>query len=163
MTTPAQPTPFNIFKLVTAIFACVFIGSIGGFFTAGEIDTWYTTLNKPALNPPNWIFGPVWTVLYILMGISLYIYWVAPYSGSKRTGFLVFFIQLGINFLWSLFFFKLHSPLLALVDIMLLIGFILTTMFFFGRVKLRSAWILIPYLAWVCFATYLNLSILQLN
>jgi benzodiazapine receptor len=163
MTTPNQPTPLNIVKLVASIFVCVFIGSIGGYFTAGEIDTWYSTLIKPELNPPNWIFGPVWTVLYILMGISLYLYWVTPYSGNKRTGFIVFFIQLAVNFLWSMFFFKFHSPLLALVDIMLLIGFILTTIFFFGRVKWSSAWILFPYLAWVCFATYLNLSILQLN
>ncbi|HAE14743.1 MAG: tryptophan-rich sensory protein [Chitinophagales bacterium] len=153
----------QLWKLVLSVLLCITIGAIGGFFTSGEIDTWYAALEKPPLNPPDWIFAPVWTTLYILMGISLALYWSAEYGNSKRTGFMVFLIQLGLNLLWSLLFFKLHSPLLALIDIVCLIGFILTNMYFFARVSRQSALLLLPYLAWVSFATYLNLSVLQLN
>lgn len=150
-------------QLLLSVFLTVIVGSISGFFTAGEIDTWYAALNKPALNPPNWIFGPVWTFLYILIGVALYFYLVTPANGSKRQGYQFFGIQLLLNFLWSFFFFNLHSPLLALVDIFLLIAAILVTMFYFGKVRMLAASLMIPYLAWVCFATYLNLGILRLN
>ena len=150
-------------QLLLSVFLTVIVGSISGFFTAGEIDTWYATLEKPALNPPNWIFGPVWTFLYILIGVALYFYLVTPSSNSKRMGYQFFAIQLLLNFLWSLFFFKMQSPLLALVDIFLLIADIVVTMFYFGKVRMLAALLMIPYLAWVCFATYLNLGILRLN
>lgn len=150
-------------QLLLSVFLTVIVGSISGFFTAGEIDTWYATLEKPALNPPNWIFGPVWTFLYILIGVAFYFYLVTPSAHSKRMGYQFFAIQLLLNFLWSLFFFKMQSPLLALVDIFLLIAAIVVTIFLFGKVRMLAALLMIPYLAWVCFATYLNLGILRLN
>ncbi len=153
----------NIWKLLLSIFICVGIGSLSGFFTGGEIDTWYALQNKPDINPPNWLFAPVWTFLYILMGLSLYFFWNQKSIHKKTNGFIFFFIQLALNFIWSLLFFKLHSPLSAFIDIIFLILTIAVTMYFFFRVSSKSSFLLIPYLVWVCFATYLNFMIMTLN
>ena len=108
------------------------VGSIGGFATQTSIDTWYSTLAKPSWNPPNWVFAPVWTLLYIMMGIAAWLVW----RTRDRIGpaMLLFFAQLGFNLLWSLVFFGLRSPGLALVEVVFLVGSVLLTMLaFFGR------------------------------
>ena len=153
----------QISKLIISIFICVIAGSISGFFTVGEIENWYTTIQKPSLTPPDWVFGPVWTLLYILMGVAFYFFWSTKTEKSKKTGFAFFFTQLLLNFLWSFFFFNLHNPILALIDIVLLIIAILGTMYLFFKVSANAVYLLIPYLLWVCFATWLNYQIIVMN
>lgn len=153
----------KISRLIVSIFLCIIVGSISGFFTAGEIDAWYADLIKPALNPPNWVFGPVWTLLYIMMGIALYYYWNTASDVRKRNGYIAFFIQLTLNFFWSFFFFKMHAPAIALIEICILIVAIITTMVYFSKVSANAVLLLVPYLLWVCFATWLNYQIMALN
>ena len=113
----------NIFKLIISILLCQLVGIIGSFFTATSVSTWYTALNKPSFNPPNWIFSPVWITLYLLMGISLYIAW-SKKSRYKKTAIVFFGVQLALNLLWSVIFFGLQAPLYAVIEITLLWFFI---------------------------------------
>lgn len=157
-------TKFKIIPLLFSVGICFLAAALGSAFTTGAIDTWYATLNKPFFNPPNWVFGPVWTLLYLLMGISLYLIWITKTDKkTKRQALTFFFIQLGLNALWSILFFGLKSPSAALVGIIVLLIAICLTIRNFLRVSKLAAWLLIPYLAWVSFATILNLSILLLN
>jgi len=139
-------------------------GVVGSFATISSIPTWYAGLIKPPLTPPNWVFGPVWTTLFILMGIALYLV-VREGTGKKpvRQGMVVFSAQLTVNVLWSIGFFGLHSPILGLILILVLIALIIATIYYFYRVSRTSAVLLVPYLAWVCIATYLNAMIVVLN
>ncbi len=125
---------------------------------------WYETLVKPSFWPPNWIFGPVWTVLYALMGVSAYIIWS---QGTKKRAVKIaltyFFIQLACNFLWSILFFGLRSPIMGLVDILILWFFIAKTMHAFEKLSRPAAYLLVPYFLWVSFATVLNAVIVILN
>ena len=145
-------------KLILSILFCLFVGFAGSLATTPSIPTWYATLNKPFFSPPNWLFGPVWTLLYIFMGISLYLIWSKP----KKLK-IIFFTQLFLNFLWSLIFFGLHQPLLAFLEIIALWYFI----FFYIRqallVSRLAAYLFYPYLAWVSFASILNLAVALLN
>lgn len=150
----------KLLKLFLSIFLCIGVGFTSSVFTISSISGWYSTLNKPSFNPPNWIFGPVWTTLYILMGISLFLVWSKKKS---KKNYNYFFIQLGLNFFWSLIFFGLHLPLLAFVEIILLWISILYTIFEFKKISPWSAYLLYPYLAWVSFASILNLSVAILN
>jgi tryptophan-rich sensory protein len=140
------------------------IGGIGSFFTLGSIPGWYAGLNKPAINPPGWIFGPVWTLLYILMGISLYL---VLREGTERPpvrqAVILFIAQLALNLLWSIVFFGLHAIAAALVVLLLLIVLIAATAISFRRISASAAWLLVPYLAWCCFAALLNAQIWWLN
>lgn len=143
------------------ILLCLAVGSIGGFATQHSIDTWYVNLNKPSWNPPNWVFAPVWTLLYIMMGTAAWLVW----RTKDRIGpaMLLFFAQLGFNLLWSLVFFGLRSPGWALVEVVFLVGSVALTMLaFFGR-QATAGWLFVPYLAWVSFAAILNLAIWWLN
>jgi len=151
----------KIIKLVFSMAICLLAGFIGSVFTTPSIATWYASLNKPAFNPPNWIFGPVWTALYILMGISLCLFWDRK-TKSKKS-YAIFSIQLGLNILWSIIFFALHSPFLAFIEIILLWIAILLTILNFHKVSKTAAYLLIPYICWVSFASVLNLFILLLN
>lgn len=144
-------------KLIFSIGLCLGAGVLGSFFTVSSIATWYQTLNKPFFSPPNWIFGPVWTILYILMGISLYLVW------EKKKVPAVFWIQLILNALWSIIFFGMRNPTLALMDIVALWITIILTMKAFYKINKIAAYLLIPYLVWVSFATILNLIIVLLN
>ena len=139
------------------------IGGLSGFLTASEISGWYETLQKPSFNPPNYIFGPVWTALYLLMGISLLMVWNTGTTARKRKALLAFVIQLTLNFLWSILFFRMHRVDLALADIVLLWIAILSMMVYFYGVRKIAAFLQIPYLLWVTFATALNTAILLLN
>jgi benzodiazapine receptor len=154
----------NILKLILCIGVCQLAGVIGSFYTMDSIPTWYAALNKPALNPPNWIFGPVWITLYTLMGISLYIVWKKGMeTPGVKSGMVIFFIQLIFNTAWSIVFFGSHNIFGALIVIIILWLMILLTIVFFHRLSSISAYLLIPYILWVSFAAYLNYSIYVLN
>jgi tryptophan-rich sensory protein len=155
--------PNIFFKLVIAIVVSELAGIIGSFFTVSAIPTWYATLAKPALNPPSWIFGPVWTTLYALMGISLFLIWKNQTKTSKKTAYCLFYIQLILNAIWSVIFFYYHNIGGALVDIIFLWFAILATIVLFAKISRSAAWLLVPYILWVSFAIYLNYTILTLN
>lgn len=153
----------NFLKLIGSIFICYLPGIIGGFFTANNLYPWYGTLVKPSFNPPSWVFSPVWTTLYTLMGISLFLVLKSKYSPDKRQGLIFFAIQLFLNGLWSIVFFGLHQILWAFIVIILLLLFITLSIWKFYSVSKPAAYILIPYLLWVSFASVLNFSLYQLN
>lgn len=150
-------------KLSFSILICLIAGFIGSFFTTPSITTWYVTLNKPIINPPNWLFAPVWTTLYILMGIALFLVWVKKDKEQIKLAFILFFTQLTLNSLWSILFFGLKSPFLALLEIIVLWLFILLTIIKFFKIRKLAGWLMIPYLIWVSFAGILNFLIFQLN
>ncbi len=154
----------NIFKLVIAIAIPLIVGSTSGFFTITGVESWYQTIQKPSWNPPSWIFGPVWTSLYIMMGIALFLIWKSPLSSDiKRTAILLFAIQLVLNFFWSFIFFYQHQIGWALVEIIALWLLILLTIFAFAKINTTAAWLLVPYISWVSFASILNFTIWKLN
>lgn len=154
----------NVYRFIAAVVICELAGAIGSLFTSPAIPTWYIDLVKPSFNPPVWLFGPVWTVLYFLMGISLFIVWRAGIKGTEVFRPVFFFaIQLILNVLWSYLFFGLKSPLAALYGITVLWIAILITIFQFFRIKKVAAYLLIPYILLVSFAALLNYSIWQLN
>lgn len=139
-------------------------GLLGSLFTQTGVDSWYANLIKPEFNPPNWIFGPVWTILYILMGISLYLIWDKGLKKKElRFAFGIFILQLLFNAWWSILFFGLQNPKLAFCEIVFLWFLIVFVIYLFSNIKKLAAWLLIPYLLWVSFATVLNYSIWVLN
>lgn len=151
-------------RIITAVVVSELIGIAATPFTLAAIPVWYQSLNKPFLSPPNWIFGPVWTVLYALMGIAAGLIWQKGLKNKKVKKALIYFImQLFFNFLWSLIFFGMRLPVLALIDILVLFAYIVITMLEFQRVSKPAAYLMIPYLFWVVFATYLNFSIVMFN
>jgi tryptophan-rich sensory protein len=156
----------NIFKLVIAIGVAEVAGFIGTFFTAPAIQSrWYASLAKPQLSPPNWVFGPVWTTLFALMGVALWLVWIDRSAAPKarRRAVAIFFVQLALNALWSMIFFGFRSPGGATVEIILLWLAILATMVTLAKISKPAAWLLVPYILWVSFAVYLNFSIWMLN
>ena len=139
-------------------------GAVIGILTMSGVTDWYRTLNKPWFTPPDYVFGPVWTVLYILMGISLYLVLSQGWENETvKTGSILFGAQLGVNLLWSLIFFGLHSPPAALACIVVLLALIIATIMTFYRVSKPAAVLLVPYLIWVCIATALNAGVVFLN
>jgi benzodiazapine receptor len=153
----------NTQKLIISIISTVGLGSLGGIFTIAEIPTWYAGLNKPSFNPPNWIFGPMWTTLYVLMGISFYLIWKRPISLERSLAIRLFIIQFILNFCWSILFFSMHQIGRAFAEIITMWVFILLTIIQFRKLSPTAAALLIPYLLWVSFASILNGSIWQLN
>lgn len=154
----------NAPKLIISIAICEVVGIIGSVFTVSSVETWYAFLNKPEFSPPNWVFGPVWTILYALMGVSLYLIWNRGLKSSQTKNALkIFFVQLTFNFFWSIAFFGLHNPLLALIVIILLWASILYTILLFNKISQIAALLLLPYILWVSFAVLLNLFIVLLN
>lgn len=154
----------KILKILLLVIVCVTVGYLSGMVTRDSITTWYPTLEKPIFNPPNWIFGPVWTLLYIMMGVAAGLVWTSNSDEKIKQKTLGFFaIQFGLNALWSYLFFGLHNPLLALVEIILLWLMIFETYNLFKRIDKIAGYLFIPYLAWVSFATVLNASIWWLN
>lgn len=154
----------KISTLGLCILGCQLAGILGSVFTVTAIQSWYVTLNKPFFSPPNWVFGPVWTLLYFCMGISLYLLWQ---QGAKkkhvRSALQVFFAQLFVNFLWSPVFFGLRSPELGILVISILWMLIVVTLKRVYRVSIVAFVLLIPYFLWVSFASVLNISIAILN
>lgn len=153
----------NFLKLVLSIAVCLGAGALGSIFTMSAIDTWYAELVKPAGNPPAWVFGPVWTTLYVLMGIALYLVWQKGASATRNSALKLFAFQLILNAVWSPVFFGLQKVGLALVVIMLMWLAILLTIIAFKKVSKTAAWLLVPYILWVSYATYLNWSLWILN
>ena len=154
----------DILKVIASIILCQLAGWIGSLATLPSIPIWYESLKKPFFNPPNWLFGPVWTGLYTLMGISLFLVWQRREGKPQaKMALTFFFIQLILNTLWSLTFFGLQSPPLGLVDIVLLwIAIFLTIQKFYG-ISRTAAFLLLPYILWVSFAVVLNVSLWILN
>ncbi len=154
----------NWLKLIAAIVICQAAGGIGSIFTTQSVSTWYLTLNKPIFNPPSWVFAPVWTLLFLLMGISLYLVWNKREEQERRSKAIIFFsIQYILNIAWSFFFFYLQNPLAAFIEILFLWFFILLTILYFYKTSKIAAYLLIPYIIWVSFAAVLNFSIYLLN
>lgn len=153
----------KIMVFVLSIATSFAAGAIGSLATVSNIPSWYAALEKPALNPPNWVFGPVWSILYLLMGIALALIILDVSKRSKKKACIWFGAQLILNTLWSFVFFGLHSPWLGVIVIIALIASILLTIREFYQINKSSAWLLAPYLAWVCFATYLTIGVALLN
>lgn len=162
--------PKSILKLVASIALCQSAGIIGSFFTVSSIQNWYNLLNQPSFRPPNWLFGPVWIILYTLMGISLYLIWIKledikylKMIKQIKLVLVLFLIHLFFNATWSIVFFGLHNIFLALINILIIWVFIVILIGMFWSLDKRASILLIPYLAWVSFATILNYSIWVLN
>lgn len=154
----------NILKLIISILIPVATGAMSGFFTTTGVDSWYQAIQKPSWNPPSWVFAPVWTSLYVMMGVSLYLVWKSDVElKRKRIAITLFAAQLVLNFFWSLIFFTLQSPGWALVEIIVMWLFILLTIFSFAKIRKVAAWLLVPYISWVSFATILTYTIWRLN
>lgn len=154
----------NFLKLIISLVLCQLAGLLGTIFTSDSITTWYAALNKPSFNPPDWIFGPVWIILYILMGISLFIIWKEDLKNREvKAAFVIFMIQLIFNAAWSLIFFGAESISGGLIVIIILWVLILITIIRFMKISRTAGIMLLPYLLWVSFATVLNFYILKLN
>lgn len=154
----------NLGKLLASIIVAEAAGLIGSVATIPAIGTWYKTLIKPPFSPPNWIFGPVWTILYILMGVALYLVWdKGTQKKTVRTAMWVFFIHLVVNSGWSIVFFGLHSLFGGFVVLLILWMFIVALIWKFYEVNKLAAYLLVPYILWVSFAGVLNASIWLLN
>lgn len=157
-------TPSNNWKLVICIIICQVTGIVSGLLTNTQNNTWYDTIVKPDWNPPGYLFGPVWTVLYLLMAISLWIVWKSDALEDQKTeACLIFAAQLFLNFWWTILFFKFHSPVTAFVEIIIMLFFIFLTIFRFSEISKTAAWLLIPYISWVSFAAILNYTLWKLN
>lgn len=153
----------NIYlKVLVCVALCLSLGILSGFSTADSISNWFQFLKKPSWNPPAWIFGPVWTILYILMGIALAKIWHSNHT-NKKTAIWLFIIQFMLNFCWSFIFFKMHLTGWAFVEIMIMLLFISLTILSFVKINRTAALLLLPYLCWVSFATVLNGTIWFLN
>jgi tryptophan-rich sensory protein len=151
-------------KLIICLAVPQFAGFVGTLFTRSEIRTWYDTLAQSPLTPPNWTFGVVWTILYILMGVSAFLIWRKGFNKKHvKSALGIFILQLVMNTLWSILFFGLHNPAAALLDIISLWLAIVATMIAFSSISKHATWLLVPYLLWVSFATYLNYYIWAFN
>ena len=151
-------------KLLVSILLPLVAGLIGSYSTVSSVDTWYAMLTKPAFNPPDWIFAPVWTVLYVLMGAAFYLIWTkGTQKKAVRTAMWVFTLHLIVNCGWSVVFFGLHSLLGGLFTILVLLTFIVILLRLFYPISRVAAYLLMPYLLWVSFATVLNTSLWLLN
>ncbi len=156
-------------KLIASILLAELAGIIGSIFTTPSIPNWYAGLVKSPLNPPGWVFGPVWTTLFALMGIAFFLVWSSYASADEakrkkiKVAMIIFGVQLVLNTLWSIIFFGLHSPGGALVEIVFLWIAIFATIISFSKVRKAAAWLLVPYILWVSFAIFLNYSIWRLN
>ena len=154
----------SIWKLIIAILICESTGILSGLIANTGMNPWFDALNKPSWNPPAFLFAPVWTLLYLLMGISLWLIWKSNTPAPQKINAIILFaLQLFLNFWWSIIFFNFHSPAFALVNIILMLILILLTIISFSKHSKPAAWLLVPYMAWVSFATILNYTIWVLN
>ena len=152
----------KIKRLVISLLIPQLAGFLGAIFTTPNIASWYSTLNKPWFVPPNWLFAPAWTTLFILMGLSFFLIWEKGGEQFKKA-YRVFGAQLGLNILWSVFFFGLQNPLLGFIEIIILWILIAFNIMVFYRIDKRAGYLLVPYIAWVTFAAALNLWVFLLN
>lgn len=159
----AKEQPWQVLPLILSIGITLLVGFTASLFTRPEIAGWYSSLQKPSFNPPNWLFAPVWTALYIMIGIAAFLTWQKRQNPVYAKARNWYFIQLILNFFWSIIFFGMNSITGGLAIILLLLISIMITIFFFRKISTIAAWLLVPYLAWVSFATLLNISIFLLN
>ena len=153
-----------IIRFVVCIGICLVVGMAGGLLTYPAIASWYALLNKPFFTPPNWVFGPAWTILYVLMGASMAMVLGKGLRNKKvRPALGIFGLQLALNFLWSLAFFALHSPAAGVVVIAALWATLAATIWRFWAVSRNAALLLVPYILWVSFASLLNLAVAVMN
>lgn len=154
----------NWVKLIVSILIVWIVGGFGSIFTAGSVNTWFTTLTKPTFNPPSWLFGPVWTILYIMIGISLFLVWKSNVKLKfKKTAYWIFAVQILLNGFWSVAFFGMQNPALAFLVIVLLWISIILNIIYFYKISKTAGWLLVPYWLWVSFASVLNGAIWLLN
>ncbi len=153
-----------ILKLIFSLVLPLAIGGISGYLVRNEMNgEWFSTLAKASFNPPNFLFGPVWSALYILMGVSMVLIWNTSKTKLRQKALAVFGVQLFINFWWSILFFSFHAICLSVVDVLLMWFLIIYMIILFKKIKPVAAYLQIPYLVWVTFATVLNISIWYLN
>jgi tryptophan-rich sensory protein len=161
------PLPLQVIALVFLLALTLGVGALGSAVTLPSIGGWYAGLAKPPFNPPNWVFGPVWTLLYIVMAVAAWLAWRASPGTSllrgARTAFLLYAIQLVLNLLWSVLFFGLRSPGAAVIELPVLIAAVAATALAFRHHSRPAAWLMAPYLAWLTYALVLNVSIWELN
>ena len=153
----------HIIKLIISILLPLSVGAVAGMFTSQAVPTWYASLNRPSFSPPNWVFGPVWTSLYILLGISFFLIWKEEASKGRDLAIKVFLVQMLLNFAWSFLFFYFNLIGAALIEIILLWTSIAAMIYLFYKIKPLAAYLNIPYLLWVSFATILNAGYYFLN
>ncbi len=155
----------KIIRITVVLTTCLLVGYFSGMVTRESITTWYPTLVKPSFNPPNWVFAPVWTILYIMMGVAGGMVWnrLEQDPENVKKAFTFFIIQLALNAAWSVIFFYFHNPFLALIEVILFWLLIFETHIQFKKIDITAGLLFIPYLAWVSFATVLNASIWWLN
>ena len=154
----------RVIKFMIAVSLPLALGAFAGFFTSPSLKGWYSIINKPSFNPPNWIFAPVWTMLYLMMGIAFYIVWIRVEENKLRTkAIMYYFIQLVLNFCWTIIFFYAAKPGWAFAEIILLWIMIAATINKFSKISKPAAWLLVPYIVWVSFAAVLNFAIWRLN
>jgi len=155
---------FKPFAFILSILITLSIGALGGYATAQSVRTWYPLLNKPAFNPPNWLFAPVWTSLYVLIGIAAYLVWVKRdrIVHFPRT-VAIYFIQLILNLAWSFIFFYLHEIGFALAEIIVLLAVIILNAMMFYKIDKWAGLLFIPYILWVSFASFLTYNLFILN
>lgn len=152
----------SLVALLVSVGLCLLAGASAGWITATSVESWYTQIRKPAWTPPSALFAPVWTTLYVMMGVSAWIVWRSD-DASRRTALALFGLQLLLNAAWSFIFFGLRSPGWAVIEIALLWLILLVTIVSFVRISRPAAWLLVPYLLWVSFAAALNYSVWSLN
>jgi tryptophan-rich sensory protein len=152
-------------KIASFVAICLAVGYLSSMVTQTSINTWYPTLKKPIFNPPNWVFAPVWTILFILMGVSAGLVWdkLETNTALVKKGLLFFSIQLVLNALWSYLFFGLSNLLLASIEILLLLLIIFETYLIFKKIDKNAGLLFIPYIIWVAFASLLTITIFILN
>lgn len=153
----------DIISLIVFLMLCLTASVIGGAITATSVGTWYPTLDKPWFNPPDWVFAPVWTLLYIFMAVAAWRVWRTPRSPARRNALLLFAVQLVLNVVWSLLFFGLQQIGMALVEITTLLVAIVANAIVFRRLDGVAGVLFVPYVLWVGYATLLNLSLWLLN
>lgn len=155
----------KITRILAVVVTCLAIGYFSGIVTRSSIETWYPTLIKPSFNPPNWVFAPAWSLLYLLMGVAAGLVWdrIEHEKEAVKNALVFFAIQLALNALWSYLFFGLMNPLLALIEIVVLWLMIYETLLKFIKINKVAGYLLVPYLLWVSFATILTASIWWLN
>lgn len=154
----------NWVKFVLSMVIVFIAGATGSIFTASSVSTWFPTLVKPSFNPPSWLFGPVWTILYFMIGISLFLVWNSKANKNlKKKAYWVFGVQLVLNAMWSIVFFGMKNPGMAFVVIVLLLISIILNIIWFYKIRKSAGYILVPYLLWVSFASVLNFAIWGLN
>ncbi|MDJ0805850.1 MAG: TspO/MBR family protein [Gammaproteobacteria bacterium] len=160
---PRTKTVTKVIGLFIFLALCLLVGVIGGFITSSSVETWYQTLNKPSFNPPDWLFAPVWSSLYIMMAIAAWRVWLRIGLADGWLVFVLFFLQLILNLAWSYLFFGLHRIDLALLEIIILLTLIIINAVVFWRIDRLAGMLFMPYIVWVFYANILNFSLLMMN